>query len=101
MGGALPLQQALRVACVPLQHVCHGLLLSALVRMHKHDCSGFLLVAPAALGADWVGCTDPGETLAKTLSMPTAMASADVASLLGGAVEELVATPQLMSSDSG
>ena len=97
MGGALPLQQALRVACVPLQRVCHGLRLSALVRMHKYDCSGFLLVAPATLGADWVGCTDPGETLAKTLSMPAAMASTDVASLLGGAVEELVATPQLMS----
>ena len=72
-----------------------------LVWLCEPDCSGLLLVASAALGANGVGCIDPDENLAKTLSMPAAMASTDVASLLGGAVEEPVATPRLISSDSG
>ena len=70
-------------------------------RLCEPVCYGFPLVASAALGADGVGCTDPDENLAKTLSMLAATAYVGVASLLGGAVEEPVATPRLISSDSG
>lgn len=74
-----------------------GVVSPDLVRLREPDCSVFLLVASAALGADGVGCTVPGENPGKTFSMPTAKAFADVAFRLGGAVEEPAATPQLMS----
>lgn len=98
MGGALPFSEFCEMPAFPAARAAwFGAARPDLVRLCEPDCSGFLLVAPAALGADGVSCTDPGENLAKTLSMPAATASVDVASLLGGAIEEPVATPQLIS----